>query len=130
MQGVDLEIGSQISFPNFIFSCTFLYLPVAWRNEKNISTWYYGANESKNQFGYFRDFHGFSWRYAGHPHTEISSMTSLTPKPSIFCYLKKLQYNFTKSSIIQIRKVPIVCFTNFYKKCLNSAVFNLILHFL
>ena len=50
--------------------------------------------ESTNHEGHFLDFYRFLGSYAGpksnlHPRTEISSMASLTPKLSIYCYYFK-----------------------------------------
>ena len=47
--------------------------------------------ESTNQGGQLLDFYRYSESYAGpksnlHSHTEISSMASLTPKSSMWCY--------------------------------------------
>ena len=63
LQGFDHEIGSQISFPNFMFRQKFLYWSVAWRyrNEKNISTRYKDSKESTIQAEhFFKDYHGIT----------------------------------------------------------------------
>ena len=58
LKGIEHEIGSQISFANFVFRCQDFYTPVVGKtkNEKNFSTCYRDAKESTNPGRKFSEF--------------------------------------------------------------------------